>query len=104
VPKSPNGTLSRKTARQSTAASTPPSSRPKKVPVSIPIWLMPMARPRWSGGKASVRMAAELAMRKAPPTACISRKKISWRAAPLPWPWTKKHSTDPTVKIANPAL
>ena len=30
--------------------------------------LMPRAMPRWLAGKASVRMALELAKRKAPPT------------------------------------
>ncbi len=70
----------------------------------MPIWFMPMASPRWSGGKASVRMAAEFAKRKAPPTPWTIRKTMSWRAAVFPWPWTKKHRMEPAVKTAKPAL
>ena len=46
----------------------PPSTRPMKEPLMPATWLIPSARPRWSSGKASVRMADELAMRKAAPT------------------------------------
>ena len=76
VPKSPNGTLTRNTARQSIAARTPPMSSPANMPARTPIWLTPMAKPRCSGGNASVRIAAELAMRNAPPTAWMTRKKM----------------------------
>ena len=69
VPNRPNGTLSRKTARQSIAAIAPPTSSPTNIPARTPIWFTPIANPRWSGGNASVRMAAEFAIRNAPPTA-----------------------------------
>ena len=67
-------------------------------------WLIPMAIPRSCGGKASVRMAVELAKRKAPPIPWMMRKAMSWIAATFPWPWTKKRRIDPTVKTAKPAL
>ena len=41
------------------------------------IWLMPIAMPRWCSGKASVRMAVELAIRKAAPTPWKSRMTTS---------------------------
>ena len=46
--------------------------------------LMPRASPRWSLGKASVRIAAELAKMKAPPTPWPMRMKISQVAASPP--------------------
>ena len=46
--------------------------------------LMPMARPRWSSGKASVRMALELASKMAPPTPWATRIAISHSAPPTP--------------------
>jgi len=41
---------------------------------------MPSARPRWCGGNASVRIAAEFAISIAPPNACSSRQPISHSA------------------------
>jgi hypothetical protein len=38
--------------------------------------LIPMARPRWWGGKASVKMALELAINSAPPTPWPTRPMI----------------------------
>ena len=43
-------------------------------------WLMPIAMPRWLNGNASVRMAGELAISIAPPTACRIRQPISHSA------------------------
>ena len=82
VPITPIGTFTQNTARQSHAASSPPSSRPTNCPAMPAIWLMPSAMPRWRAGNASVRMAAELAISIAPPTACTSRQTIS-QIAPL---------------------
>ena len=65
-------------------ASTPPRSSPTNEPASIPIWLMPIARPRWSEGKASVRMAAELAMSRAAPTPWKTRITTSHSAPAVP--------------------
>ena len=42
--------------------------------------LIPRAKPRWFSGKASVRMALELANRKAPPTPWKTRMMMSHRA------------------------
>ena len=48
-----------------------------KVPLMAAAWLMPRAKPRRSGGKASVRMAAELAMSSAAPTPWKMRMTMS---------------------------
>src|ERR1700759_664313 len=61
VPTTPIGTLTQKPARQDTSDSTPPTISPTKEPATAAIWLMPRAGPRRSGGKASVRIAVELA-------------------------------------------
>ncbi len=45
-------------------------------PLKAAAWLTPRARPRWSSGKASVRMAAELAMSMAAPTPWKMRMTI----------------------------
>jgi hypothetical protein len=53
------------------------------MPARPATWFVPSAKPRWLAGKASVRMAAELAISMAPPTACSSRQPIS-HSAPRP--------------------
>ena len=80
VPPMPIGTDTRNTRRQSTAASTPPRIRPMNEPEMPATWLIPMAVPRWSDGKASVRIAGELAISIAPPVACSTRQPISQSA------------------------
>jgi hypothetical protein len=80
VPSAPKGTLTQNTARQSISASSPPASRPRNWPASAVIWLMPSAIPRWLVGNASVRIAAELAVSMAPPTAWTMRQAISQSA------------------------
>ena len=82
VPPRPIGTDTMNTRRQSTAASSPPRIRPMNWPEMPATWLMPMAVPRWLAGNASVRMAGELAISMAPPTAWMTRKPIS-HSAPL---------------------
>ena len=68
VPNRPMGTEMRKMRRQSIGPRMPPSTRPMNMPPMPAAWLKPSAMPRWCSGKASVRMAAELASRKAAPT------------------------------------
>jgi hypothetical protein len=64
----------------------------------------PIARPRCSGGKASVSRAVLLAKRKAPPTPC-TRRKISSSMAPwLPVPGVRESMIEPSVKMAKPRL
>ena len=53
-------------------------------PLMPATWLMPSARPRWSSGKASVRMAAELAISSAAPTPWNTRMMTSHSAAAVP--------------------
>ena len=48
-----------------------------KVPLKAAAWLTPRAMPRWLAGKASVRMAAELAISMAAPTPWKIRMTIS---------------------------
>ena len=73
VPKAPKGTETRKMSRQSIGAKRPPTTRPMNDPLIAATLLIPSASPRWFAGKASVRMAAELATRKAAPTPCMTR-------------------------------
>ena len=77
VPNTPNGTETRKISRQSMGASRPPSTRPTNMPLTPTTLLIPSARPRWFAGKASVRIATALAIRKAPPMPWTIRKTIS---------------------------
>jgi hypothetical protein len=84
VAKSPIGTETKKMRRHWIGARTPPRMRPMKLPLMPATWLMPRAMPRWSSGKASVRMAEELAMRKAAPTPWNTRITTRYRAAALP--------------------
>ena len=66
--------------------------------------LMPKARPRCSGGKASVRMAWALAKRKAPPIAWTKRMPMIQIAPAGPVKGVAARSSDPTVKMTKPAL
>ena len=54
------------------------------VPLMPATLLIPKARPRWWAGKASVRIAAELPTRKAPPTPCTIRQASSQIAPACP--------------------
>ena len=84
VPNSPIGAETRKTRCQLTGPSTPPSSSPRNEPAMAAIELMPSAVPRWLAGKASVRIAVELANRNAPPMPCTTRQMISHIAPAVP--------------------
>jgi hypothetical protein len=84
VPNTPNGTLIQNTSRQCTSARSPPATRPTNDPAMAAIMLMPMAMPRWATGKASVRIAVELAMSSAPPMPCTTRMAISSTAPAAP--------------------
>ena len=66
--------------------------------------LNPMAMPRCSAGKASVRMAVELAIRSAPPTPWITLSPMSVDAPSEPVNGMAARPTDARVKMANPAL
>ena len=81
---SPIGTDTRKIRRQLMGASNPPTTRPMNVPLVAATPLIPRAMPRWLAGKASVRMAAELAKSMAPPTPWKIRPMIRKRAPALP--------------------
>ena len=104
VPKTPNGTLTQNTARQSQADSTPPSTSPMNWPEMPQIWLMPSAMPRWWAGKASVRIAAELAISIAPPNACTIRQTISQSAPGGPVSGSRDSATEASVKTTKPRL
>jgi hypothetical protein len=60
--------------------------------------------PRWLCGKASVRIADELANRKAPPTPWPTRITISHSAADEPVIQVTDRSSEKIVKIANPSV
>ena len=97
VPTIPAGTETRKTSRHEIGASSPPSTRPMNMPLMPTTLLIPSARPRWFSGKASVRMATELATRKAAPTPCTIRKEMSQSAPARPWSQSIVSSSDATV-------
>jgi hypothetical protein len=63
-----------------------------------------MARPRSSVGKASVRMAVELAISSAPPMPCTIRHTMSHMAAEPPWPGVSDRAIEAAVNTANPPL
>jgi hypothetical protein len=104
VPITPNGTDTRKIRFQSIGASTPPTTRPRNEPAMAATPFMPSARPRWLAGKASVRIADEFAIRKAPPTPCTIRQPISHNAAASPSNQVTASMIDDTVKTAKPRL
>ena len=104
MPNTPTGTLTQNTARQSIAASRPPATRPMNMPASPATWLVPSAKPRRSGGNASVRIAAEFAMSMDPPMAWSTRQPISHSAPWPPWKGSKESRMEATVNTAKPAL
>lgn len=79
-------------------------SNPRNCPARAVIWLMPSAIPRCPDGNASVRMAAELAVSIAPPTACTTRKPISQSAPEPPLNGSSDSASEAAAKIAKPML
>ncbi len=73
-------------------------------PAMAATWFRPRARPRWWVGKASVRMAPELAISIAPPTPCRIRMTISHQAAAAPCIQVTDSSTEKIAKSAKPRL
>ncbi len=65
---------------------------------------MPIAFPRSFSGKASVRMALELANRKAPPTPWPKRIRMIHSAAPAPVIQVNDSRMENRVKMAKPRL
>jgi hypothetical protein len=59
--------------------------------------LIPSAKPRWSGGNASVRIAAEFASRHAAPTPCTTRNTIRYVAPERPVSQSTLRHSDATV-------
>ncbi len=104
VANSPIGTETKKMSRQLMGARTPPSTRPMNVPLMAAVWLMPRAIPRWSFGKASVRMAADWAKSIAAPTPWKTRITISQIPAAGPDIQVIESRREKKVKMANPAL
>jgi hypothetical protein len=104
VPITPTGTLTQNTARQSIAARTPPATSPMNWPAMAATWLMPRAKPRWSTGNASVRIAAEFAVSIEPPSACTTRQPISHCAPCAPMNGSNDSRIDAAVKTTKPPL
>ena len=104
MPKTPNGTETRNTSRHSIGASTPPSSSPRNEPDTAATPLMPMALPRSSSGKASVRIAVELANRNAPPMPWKTRMMMIHRAPAEPVKNVADSAIEKIVKMAKPRL
>ena len=75
-----------------------------KDPAIAATWLSPSASPRSRAGNASVRIALELAISIAPPTACRIRMPISHQAAAVPCSQVTDSRTENRAKIANPRL
>ncbi len=104
VPKTPTGTFARNTQRQPTCESSPPTRMPKKEPRIAATMFIPRASPSCSEGKASVMIAAEFAMRSAPPMAWNIRRMTSSRAPLEPVLQTSDRRIAPTVNQAKPRL
>ncbi len=85
-------------------ASTPPSSRPMNAPLTAATPLMPIALPRSLGGKASVRIALELANRNAPPTPCRIRMMMIHRTPGTPVRNVTDSRIENRVNTAKPRL
>ena len=75
-----------------------------KVPLMAAAWLMPSAKPRRSGGKASVRIAAELAISMAAPTPWKIRMTMSQTPPAVPVIQVMLSSSEKKVKTAKPRL
>ena len=104
VPTSPKGTDTTNTSRHSIGASTPPRMRPRNEPLTAPTPLIPIARPRSLGGKASVMMALELANSNAPPTPWKSRSTMIHRTPGTPVMKLADNRMEKKVNTANPRL
>ena len=79
-------------------------TRPMKEPEIPAMLLMPSAMPRWCSGKASVRIAAVFAVRKAAPTPWKIRMTTSQMAAAVPCIGVMVSSSEKKVKMAKPKL
>ena len=89
--------LNQKTQCQEISTSAPPSTGPITRPTAATIVFVPIARPSWLRGKASVTSAAALAKIAAPPMPCRIRQRMSCvPSAEKPAP------SDATVKNAKP--
>jgi len=60
--------------------------------------------PRWRAGKASVRIAAALAMSIDPPSACTIRQPISHSAPASPVNGSRDSAIEARVKTTKPRL
>jgi hypothetical protein len=89
--------LNQKTQCQEMATSAPPSTGPITRPIAATIVLVPIASPSCSFGKASVTRAAAFANRKAAPTPCTIRQRIS--SVPFP---EKPAPSEASVKRTKP--
>ena len=69
--------LNQNTQCQEISTSAPPSTGPMTRPTAATIVFVPIARPSWSRGNASVTSAAALAKIAAPPMPCRIRHRIS---------------------------
>ncbi len=86
------------------AASRPPATRPMNWPDRPAIWLVPSAKPRFSAGHASTRIAAEFAISMDPPMAWGNRQPISHIAPPAARNGSKESMIEARVKTTKPAL
>jgi len=73
-------------------------------PAIAAIMLVPRARPRWLGGKASVKIAVELAMMNAAPTPWKIRMTIMKMAASGPCIQVIDSMIEKKVKMTKPML
>ena len=73
-------------------------------PAMAATWFRPRASPRSFAGKASVRMALELAISIAPPTPCMTRIPISHQAAAVPCSHVTDSMMENRANSANPRL
>ncbi len=86
------------------SANSPPAMSPMNMAATPAMMLKPRANPRFSGGKASVRMAVELAINRAPPTPWTIRRPMRTLAPVVPENGISASPNEATVKMAKPAL
>ena len=75
-----------------------------KLPAMPATWLRPSAMPRWLAGKASVRIALELAISIAPPTPWKIRIPIRYQPAAAPVSQLTDSRIENSAKMAKPML
>src|SRR5215216_1799140 len=104
VPKMPNGTLTRNTARQLVSASSPPISSPMNEPASAATWLMPRAHAALTDGEGVGEDGHGVGHEQGPADPLDDAQADRSSAPAEPTSGVKASAIEARVKIRNPAL